>query len=104
RLLDALPDLLPDLPRARRLEALPRHRHGAHRLSRHPGHAPRPRRRRPLPGRRHGLPGLAPALRQAPPDRALDAPHLALRLGDGRLRLLDALPHDLVIELEGPPP
>ena len=38
---------------------------------------------------------LARALRSPPADRALDAADLALRLGDRRGRLLDALPDEL---------
>src|ERR1019366_358349 len=88
-----LPGVLPGLSRASGLRALsPRRHHAAHGLPRDPADAHRARSDGPRARHYHPAPRLVRPLRQAPPDRPLDPPHLALRLRHRRGGLHNALP------------
>src|SRR5439155_23946772 len=89
---DPVPRLLCDLPRARGLTAVRGARLGAARLFPLLGLPHRPGRGHRAARVDHGRPGAQRQLRATREDRPLDAPALALRLRDGRARLLDALP------------
>src|SRR4030095_3532712 len=92
----ALPDQLPDLPRAGRLGAVPWPGRGADDLPFDPPHSHRACGDRAGAGADHTVAGAAPSLSGPSAHRALDAADLALRLGDRDRRLLDALPGPLV--------
>src|ERR1017187_9375453 len=88
-----LPGVLSGLSRASRLRALsPRRHHAAHGLLRHPDYAHDSGGSRTRARHHHPAPRTGRPLRQAPPDRPLDPPHLALRLRHRRGGLHNALP------------
>src|ERR1035441_2462430 len=92
-----LPGVLPGLSRASGLRALsPRRHHAAHGLPRHSADPHRPRRNGPRARHYHPAPRSGRPLRQAPPNRPLDPPHLALRLRHRSGGLHHALPPGVI--------
>src|SRR5271157_3368336 len=91
-----LPGVLPGLSRASGLRALsPRRHHPAHRVPLNPADAHHSGRSSPRARHYHAAPRPGRPLRQAPPDRPLDPPHLALRLRHRSGGLPNALPPGL---------
>src|ERR1039458_663768 len=89
-----LPGVLSGLSRASGLRALSsRRHHAAHGLPRHPAHPYAARSDGPRARHYHAASRPGRPLRQAPPDRPLDPPHLALRLRHRSGGLHNALPH-----------
>src|ERR1035438_6429780 len=92
-----LPGVLPGLSRASGLRALsPRRHHAAHSVSFNLADPYRASRNGPRARHHHPAPRPGRPLRQAPPDRPLDPPHLALRLRHRRSGLHNALPPGVV--------
>src|ERR1017187_108039 len=99
-----LPGVLPGLSRASGLRALsPRRHHAAHGVPSDPAHPYRARSHGPRAGHHHPAPRLGRPLRQAPPDRPLDTPHLALRLRHRSGGLYHALPPGIGLPPRPPP-
>src|SRR5439155_27001176 len=90
--LDALPDVVPRLPRPGGIGPVPRPGRSTPGLFLDPDQPHGPGRDRGPAGPGHAAASVADALRPPPPHRAHRAPDMGLRLGHGRDRVLDALP------------